>query len=69
MRYGRFHIEIKPSPGQFTQVPSRPDGYDFWVFDGEDRDAIHHGAGYPTRPHAFNAAKEWADDHEKRGFK
>ncbi|WP_262300139.1 hypothetical protein [Microvirga sesbaniae] len=62
MRYGLYHIEIKPAPAQPAQ-------FDFWIFKGDDPDAIHHGAGYESRAHAHAAAKEWADDHEQRGFK
>lgn len=62
MKYDRYHIEIKPTP-------ARPAQFDFWIFAGDDPDAIHHGAGYDSRPAAFNAAREWADDHEQRGFK
>lgn len=61
MKHGRYQVEIKPVPGF--------DAFDFWIFDGDDPDAIHHGTGYPSRAHAWQAAKDWADDHEKRGFK
>lgn len=62
MKHGRYHIEIKPAPAQ-------PSQFDFWIFDGDDPDSIHHGAGYQSRAHAWSAAKDWADDHEQRGFK
>lgn len=50
------------------EVPDRPGMFDYWIFAGADPDALHHGAGYPTRAAARNAAALWIAER-REGFR